>query len=252
MSHNIPLLRDIYSRPDFIDGTFNTSFFATTYPEGLKLKPLEGLNHKKLLCIAAMVRLRREQWNRQWVGADANFTDLLDRDKFYISFNEQEFTPISVKVYDRVFEASTGDWKLKFESDWQIGDSFVKANFDDDVEPFICHYLKATNGHELIFGGNVFRTKIRIEAEHQISEDLAISNYINPKLVIKSPMPGKVISISCKLNSRVKKGEEICVIEAMKMQNIIKSPFAGIISQINVQIGDSVSTGQVILEYQTS
>ena len=251
MSHNIPLIRDMYSQPSFIDGSYDTSFFNNHYPEGLKLKPLEGLTHHKLLCVAAMVRLRREQWNRQWVGADSNFTSSLHDDIYYISFNEQEFTKIAVRAKDRVFEASTTDFKLKFESDWQIGDSFIKANFDDDVEPFICHYWKAANGHELVFGGNVFRTRIRIEKEHEISEDLAISNYTTNKQVIKSPMPGKVVSIKLTTLSDVKKGQEICVIEAMKMQNVIKSPMTGTISKLNIKLGDSLTTGQIILEFQT-
>ena len=248
--HNIPLLRDLYSQPSIVDGTYDTSFFGITYPDGLKVKTLAKRDHQRLLCIAAMVRLRREQWNREWITSTSDPIVSYVTDSYFISFNDDPFTEISIRSNGNIFDVGSELIKLRFESDWQIGDSIINASFEEDLEPFTCHYLKAKEGNELVFGGNSFKVRNRREIELRISESLSISSSLLRNRVVKSPMPGKIISIGCIPNSYLEKGQEICVIEAMKMQNVIKSPFAGLVNKLNIKIGDTIVAGQVILELQ--
>jgi biotin carboxyl carrier protein len=64
---------------------------------------------------------------------------------------------------------------------------------------------------------------------------------------MKSPMTGKVISISVKNNSKVREGDTIVIIEAMKMENRIVAECDGIVSNIKVNPGMSVSAGDLLL-----
>jgi biotin carboxyl carrier protein len=60
---------------------------------------------------------------------------------------------------------------------------------------------------------------------------------------IKSPLPGIILSIDCKIGDEVKKGQKILVLEAMKMENTIAAEHDGKIIEIKVNKGDSVLEG---------
>ena len=60
---------------------------------------------------------------------------------------------------------------------------------------------------------------------------------------VKSPLPGVILSIDCKVGEAVKKGQELLILEAMKMENTIVSDREGIVSEIKVSKGDAVMEG---------
>ena len=66
--------------------------------------------------------------------------------------------------------------------------------------------------------------------------------------VVKSPLPGVIISIDVKEGQAVKKGQKVAVLEAMKMENEILSDTDGTVSAVLVQKGDSVLEGAEILK----
>lgn len=60
---------------------------------------------------------------------------------------------------------------------------------------------------------------------------------------VKSPLPGVILTIDCKVGDTVKKGQKLLVLEAMKMENTIPSDRDGVIAEIKVNKGDSVLEG---------
>ncbi|HCC52461.1 MAG TPA: acetyl-CoA carboxylase biotin carboxyl carrier protein subunit [Porphyromonadaceae bacterium] len=60
---------------------------------------------------------------------------------------------------------------------------------------------------------------------------------------VKSPLPGIILSIDCKVGDAVKKGQKLLVLEAMKMENTIPSDRDGVVAEIKVNKGDSVLEG---------
>ena len=64
---------------------------------------------------------------------------------------------------------------------------------------------------------------------------------------LRSPMTGKIISISVKINSKVKEGDTLVIIEAMKMENRIVAECDGVVSNIKVNPGKSVASGDLLL-----
>ena len=60
---------------------------------------------------------------------------------------------------------------------------------------------------------------------------------------IKSPMPGKVVSVLVQDGQEVKKGDGLVVVEAMKMENELKSPKDGIVKEITAVEGAAVDGG---------
>ena len=67
---------------------------------------------------------------------------------------------------------------------------------------------------------------------------------------IRSPMPGRVISIMVRPGDTVSVGQEVCVVEAMKMEQSIRSPQNGVVKEIRVQPMDSVRTNDPLMELE--
>ena len=64
---------------------------------------------------------------------------------------------------------------------------------------------------------------------------------------VKSPLPGVILSIDCKVGDAVKRGQKLLILEAMKMENTINADRDGKIVEIKVNKGDSVLEGADIV-----
>ncbi|MDR2470233.1 MAG: ATP-binding cassette domain-containing protein, partial [Tannerella sp.] len=56
--------------------------------------------------------------------------------------------------------------------------------------------------------------------------------------VVRSPLPGVILSVDCHVGDEVKKGQKLLVLEAMKMENTISAESAGKVVEIKVGKGD--------------
>lgn len=64
---------------------------------------------------------------------------------------------------------------------------------------------------------------------------------------LKSPLPGIVLDITCKVGDPVKKGQRLLILEAMKMENNIIADTDGTVKEIKVHKGDAVLEGSELL-----
>jgi len=67
---------------------------------------------------------------------------------------------------------------------------------------------------------------------------------------ILSPMPGKIVAVNVKLNSKVKKGDALLVLEAMKMEHTLVAPFDGRVAELKARAGAQVSEGLVLVKLE--
>ena len=65
--------------------------------------------------------------------------------------------------------------------------------------------------------------------------------------MVKSPLPGTVMSIDVKVGDTVKAGDKVGVLEAMKMENDIRTVKGGTVKQILVNVGDAILEGTDIM-----
>ncbi len=64
---------------------------------------------------------------------------------------------------------------------------------------------------------------------------------------IRSPLAGKVWTISVKEGEKVEEDDEILVLEAMKMETPVYSSADGTVKEIKVKQGDSVEEDDVLV-----
>ena len=66
--------------------------------------------------------------------------------------------------------------------------------------------------------------------------------------VVRSPMPGRILSVNVSVGDMVKKGQPIFILESMKMENTIASSIDGTVTSVHVAVSDSVQHGQTLAE----
>ncbi|HEY2658509.1 MAG TPA: acetyl/propionyl/methylcrotonyl-CoA carboxylase subunit alpha, partial [Caulobacteraceae bacterium] len=64
--------------------------------------------------------------------------------------------------------------------------------------------------------------------------------------IIRSPMPGKIVSVAVIAGQTVSKGQALVTVEAMKMEHALVAPFDGVVAELKAAPGDQVSEGAVL------
>ena len=68
--------------------------------------------------------------------------------------------------------------------------------------------------------------------------------------ILRSPMPGRVMSILVRPGDAVSAGDEVCVVEAMKMEQSILAHRDGVVKTVFVQPLDSVNANDPLVELE--
>lgn len=68
------------------------------------------------------------------------------------------------------------------------------------------------------------------------------------ELMVKAPMPGKVIKVNVSENEEVRKNQTLAIVEAMKMENEIKSSIDGRVKKVLVSVGELVDSESTLIE----
>ena len=68
--------------------------------------------------------------------------------------------------------------------------------------------------------------------------------------ILRSPMPGRVMSVRVRPGDAVSAGNEVCVVEAMKMEQSILAHRDGIVKTVFVQPLDSVNANDPLVELE--
>ena len=63
-------------------------------------------------------------------------------------------------------------------------------------------------------------------------------------------MPGKILKINVKKNSKVKLGDTLVTLEAMKMEHAIKANADGVIKELYVAVGEQVESGADLMKIE--
>jgi len=67
---------------------------------------------------------------------------------------------------------------------------------------------------------------------------------------LRSPMPGRIVSLSVRQGDRVNKGQTLLALEAMKMEHALLAPFDGVVAELSVAQGDQVAENIILVRIE--
>lgn len=153
------------------------------------------------------------------------------------------------------------------QSTWKLDGEKVQTNHQatvvwEDTRFFTIH-LKNETFHGELLEEQLENRMIRVKINHrefviskegpldQLIEELGLNKVKVRKLKqLKSPMPGRIVSIAVSIGDEVEPGTELLTLEAMKMENVLKSEGVGIVKSIEIQATDVVDKGAVLISFE--
>ena len=154
---------------------------------------------------------------------------------------------------------SNNSWKLDGEK--VVSNHQATVSWEDD-RFFTIHHKNEIFHGELMDEQLENRT-IRLKINHRefivskegsldkLIEELGLNKVKVRKLKqLKSPMPGRIVSVAVKIGDEVEVGAELLTLEAMKMENVLKSEGIGVVKSIEIQANDVVDKGAVLISFE--
>ncbi len=68
--------------------------------------------------------------------------------------------------------------------------------------------------------------------------------------LIRSPMPGRIVSVSVVVWAEMKAGDSVCVLETMKMEQSILISHSGTVRAVFVREGQNVAAGDPLIQLE--
>ncbi|KAI8817405.1 carbamoyl-phosphate synthase L chain, ATP binding domain-containing protein [Fimicolochytrium jonesii] len=263
VTHNVPLLRDVYSHPRFQSGKISTAFLAEEYPKGFKGHKLTEESSEELVAISAVIHSLRDARKRGWVQGGGSFADnrvgtpVAKSDwSFFVGIGENATQKADVKkVSDGTYTvAIDGKAPVTVSNlEWVLESPIIHAHVKGAkgaARPVTMQYLETdASGYKLQHYGTKFSVRLQTPLQNQLSIHMKPKPKIDTTRMILAPMPGTVVSVAVKVGDLVAEGSELAVVEAMKMQNVLRAPRAGTIKGVYVKAGESVGGDEVMIEF---
>ncbi|KAI8062899.1 carbamoyl-phosphate synthase L chain, ATP binding domain-containing protein [Gongronella butleri] len=249
VTHNIPLLRAVVTHPRFQAGNaISTHFLADAYPQGFRPDALADPERHRLAATLAAMWIKREatRYSPSHIKLDTTLWIKLSSEQH----GQVSDTKIDIQQIDAShFKATSPHFSGSFCLDWPLDSLLTKMTLPD-ASSLVVQYLDVLDaGFQIQYQGNTYKAAILNELQHDLSKHLKTRGVEQRNKWLRSPMPGRIVSVAIKEDDEVQQGEELLVVEAMKMQNILRTSHAGKIKKIMVDVGHSVKSGQVLVEY---
>jgi biotin carboxyl carrier protein len=68
--------------------------------------------------------------------------------------------------------------------------------------------------------------------------------------ILRSPLPGRIVSVSVNVWDQVTPGVEVCVLESMKMEQSIHMSQTGLVRAVFVKAGDNVAVSDPLIQLE--
>jgi propionyl-CoA carboxylase alpha chain len=161
---------------------------------------------------------------------------------------DQEVLAANVEIHgpDALTVTVAGN-RLHIALEWQPGQPLARATIDGrflvtQVDPLLEGYL-------LTHGGAELRVLLRTGRAAEYAARMPPKAPPDTSRLVKSPMPGLIVSVAVAAGEEVKLGQELCVLEAMKMENVLRAERDGVVGELKIKARDTVAADQVLLTF---
>ncbi|KAJ3146505.1 hypothetical protein HDU89_006187 [Geranomyces variabilis] len=263
VTHNIPLLREVFARPRFVSGSLSTAFLSEEFPSGFNGHILTSEERMDLVATAAVLYALRDTRKRVWVRGGGTPGEA-------IIVNQWDVVIGVAGVDSEVrLEKRAASWSASWSVDGQtvgvevedlewvaetpVVRATIRAAANGPLRRVTFQYLGAEGlGYTMIYHGTKYAVSVLTPLQHRLSKYTLPKRAIDPTRVVLSPMPGVVVGVTAREGDTVRVGDELAVVEAMKMQNVIRAERHGVVRSVRVAVGSIVAGDDVLVEYEHS
>ncbi|OCT95425.1 propionyl-CoA carboxylase subunit alpha L homeolog isoform X1 [Xenopus laevis] len=251
VTHNIPLLREIITHPLFIKGDITTKFLPEVYPDGFKGHTLSCEEQNELIGSAASIYVALQRRSHQFLSNtrvpiaknDANCWDLS------VQLDGKSHSVKVTRIKD-TFSVEIDGTTLNVSSDWNLSSSLLSVSFGGTQKTIQCLARDAAGNLSIQFMGTVYKLQVLTSQAAELSKYMPEKVEEDTSSILRSPMPGTVVTVSVKPGDMVSEGQEICVIEAMKMQNSMTAAKTAKVKSLHVKPGETVGEGDLLVQLE--
>uniref|UniRef100_A0A667GP00 Propionyl-CoA carboxylase alpha chain, mitochondrial n=1 Tax=Lynx canadensis TaxID=61383 RepID=A0A667GP00_LYNCA len=228
----------------------NTKFLSDVYPDGHKLTEIE---RNQLLAIASSLfvafQLRAQHFQEH------------ENSRVPIIQPQVANWQLSVKLHDEVHtvvasnsgptfssylvsqQVEVDGSKLNVTSTWNLASPLLSVSVDGTPRTVQVNVL-------MIYFEGSYKVHILTKLAAELNKYMLEKAAEDTSSILRSPMPGVVVTVSVKPGDMVAEGQEICVIEAMKMQNSMTAGKTGKVKSVRCKAGDTVGEGDLLVELE--
>jgi propionyl-CoA carboxylase alpha chain len=98
-------------------------------------------------------------------------------------------------------------------------------------------------------GGAELRALVRTRRAAELAARIPEKVRADSGKMLRSPMPGLIVSVAVQPGEEVKAGQDLCILEAMKMENVLKAEQDGRVEEVRVRPRDTVVADQVLITF---
>ncbi|KAJ3152435.1 hypothetical protein HDU86_005616 [Geranomyces michiganensis] len=265
VTHNIPLLREVFSRPRFVSGSLSTAFLSEEFPSGFHGHILTSEERMDLIATSAVLYVLRDARKRVWVRGGGTTTSTPD-DTTIPHHCDVVIGIAGVDSEVRV-QKRAGSWSVSWNVDgetvgvevedleWVAETPIVRATIwaaaNGPLRRATFQYLGVAGlEYTMVYHGTKYAISVLTPLQHRLLRYTLPKRTIDPTRVVLSPMPGVVVGVTARVGDTVRAGDELAVVEAMKMQNVIRAERDGIVRSVRISVGSIVAGDDVLLEFE--
>jgi propionyl-CoA carboxylase alpha chain len=249
VEHNVPFVAAVMQSERFRKGTLSTGFIAEEFPEGFHGLTPEGDELLTLAAVGAALDHVYGERKRRISGQLTGRLVMRERKRVVrVGGRDIELEVLRQEDAFAVRIVTRGKARtLVLQSHWKPGEP-VWRGLVDGKETAV-HARPMANGFILSHRGVREKVYVYTAREAALARLMPEKKTADSGKVVKSPMPGLVLSISVKPGQDVQAGEAIAVVEAMKMENVLRAERDGKVKTVHVKPGESVAVDAAIVEF---
>ena len=151
-----------------------------------------------------------------------------------------EINEVSPDQFRVEFDGKVLDLDAKAVSDSTLSLVAEEASYNIESE------VAADGSQNLLIRGSLLSVEVLDLRTHRLRKAQESAGGIDGPVVIRAPMPGKIVAVLVKEGDEVEEGQGVVVVEAMKMENELKAPKAGVITALTAEEGTPVEGGATL------
>jgi propionyl-CoA carboxylase alpha chain len=248
IGHNVDFLSAIMQHPRFRSGALTTGFIAEEYPDGFHGAPASDEMLGKLIAVAVVAEMAREEVTRsisgQLGGAVRPTSD------FSVAVGDRRFDGITVDGWTNglLVNLDPQEPPVDVSTSWRPGQPLFTGLVDD--VPFAAKIERQGAAWRITAHGASHRIAVHPARVGQLARFMLHKLPPDTSKYLLAPMPGLLTRLEVTQGQKVEAGQPLAVVEAMKMENILRAERPGTVKAINFGLGESLVVDAAIIEFE--